>query len=149
MEVEACESITGKDLFDSLKRMCAHSKSTLKAISFPTLVTNRVAHGYAALAFGTGPHDLCVDDCVPARDEDFDDYRLPVDDKLEPHQRSVTHMATWFKRARCEIQMFESIIGVEHGKERRDALAQLEAAHEKDPTEYPDHWVKALYFNGC
>ena len=35
LDVEACEGITGKDLFDSLKRMCAHSKSTLKAIGFP------------------------------------------------------------------------------------------------------------------
>ena len=40
------------------------------------------------------------------------------------------NMASWFKRARCEIQMFESIVGVEHGAERRKTLAFLEAAHE-------------------
>eukprot|EP00959_Pyramimonas_sp_CCMP1952_P273382 5714222-Pyramimonas_sp.AAC.1 len=31
-------------------------------------------------------------------------------------------MATWFKRARCEIQMLESIVGVAHGAERRRSL---------------------------
>ena len=75
--MEACEAITGRDLMDSLKRMCAHSKSTLKSIEWPALVTNRVAHGFAALAFGTGPRDISAADCIPARDEDFDNYRAP------------------------------------------------------------------------
>jgi len=138
LSVEACEGITGKEFFDSLKRMCANSKSTMRDIRWPALVTNRIAYAFATLSFGSGPHDLSVADCIPARNEDFDNYRLPDDDKLEPHQRAVTHMQTWFKRARCEIQKLESVMGTEHGAQRREALDHLEELHENDPDEFPD-----------
>eukprot|EP00959_Pyramimonas_sp_CCMP1952_P392401 8222695-Pyramimonas_sp.AAC.1 len=63
---------------------------------------------------------------------------------MEAHQRPASHMASWFKRALCEIQMVESVMGLEHGRGRRVAIAQLEQANEKDPAESPDSWARDL-----
>ena len=56
----------------------------MRDIRWPAFVTNRIAYAFATLSFGSGPHDLSVADCIPARNQDFDTYRLPEDDKLEP-----------------------------------------------------------------
>ena len=125
LAVKVCKAITGQGLADSLKRMCAHSPGALRSLGWPALVTHRLAQGIAALAFGTGPHDIGIADCVPARAEDFDSYRIPEDDELEARQQPVVHMATWFERARCEISMIELVLGVAHGGTRRGALAHL------------------------
>lgn len=43
LTVEVCPDVTGKELFDALKRACSHAKAKLQQIEWPCLVTNGIA----------------------------------------------------------------------------------------------------------
>ncbi|CAK9036674.1 unnamed protein product [Durusdinium trenchii] len=141
LTVEVCPDVTGKELFDALKRACSHAKAKLQQIEWPRLVTNGIAYGLAALQHGgkdhatLAPWQLSVAHAVTAKPRDFDQYEAPKDDKIEPKPRYPTHFATWLKQARNEIKMIGSVLGLEHKKERLKALEQIEKAHEQDSDE--------------
>ena len=90
---EVVEGTQGKEAFEGLKRGCANNKARMRQIKWPCLVSNRIAHGLAALALGQGPYDMSVNDCVIAKAEQLENYTQPAEDKLEPKQRAVATSA--------------------------------------------------------
>ena len=151
LTVEVCPDVTGKELFDALKRACSHAKAKLQQIEWPCLVTNGIAYGLAALQHGgkdhttLAPWQLSVAHAVTAKPRDFDQYEAPKDDKIEPKPRYPTHFATWLKQARNEIKMLGSVLGLEHKKERLKALDQIERAHEQDSDVWPENYCYSLW----
>eukprot|EP00913_Durusdinium_trenchii_P006899 g6489.t2 len=151
LTVEVCPDVTGKELFDALKRACSHAKAKLQQIEWPCLVTNGIAYGLAAMQHGgkdhstLAPWQLSVAHAVTAKPRDFDQYEAPKDDKIEPKPRYPTHFATWLKQARNEIKMIGSVIGLEHKKERIKALEQIEKAHEQDSDVWPESYCYSLW----
>ena len=151
LTVEVCPDVTGKELFDALKRACSHAKAKLQQIEWPRLVTNGIAYGLAALQHGgkdhatLAPWQLSVAHAVTAKPRDFDQYEAPKDDKIEPKPRYPTHFATWLKQARNEIKMIGSVLGLEHKKERLKALEQIEKAHEQDSDVWPENYCYSLW----
>ena len=151
LTVEVCPDATGKELFDALKRACGHAKSKLQQIEWPCLITNGIAYGLAALHHGGKDHTtlpgwaLSVAQAVTAKPRDFDAYEMPKDDKVETKPRHPTHFATWLKQARNEISMLGSVMGLEHKKERLEALEQIEKAHEKDSDVWPENYCYSLW----
>ena len=147
LTVEVCPDTTGKDLFDSLKRACGHSKHLLQSIGWPCLITNGIAYGLAAMCHGGRDHttlpnwSLSVAQAVTATPKDFDHYEMPRDDKA----RHPTHFATWLKQARNEIKMIGSVLGLEHRSGRLKALEQIEQAHEADPEAWPEAYCYSLW----
>ncbi|CAK9010326.1 unnamed protein product [Durusdinium trenchii] len=93
LTVEVCPDVTGKELFDALKRACSHAKAKLQQIEWPCLVTNGIAYGLAAMQHGgkdhttLAPWQLSVAHAVTAKPRDFDQYEAPKDDKIEPKPR--------------------------------------------------------------
>ena len=75
----------------------------------------------------------------------FDNYDMPKDDKIEPRPRHPTHFATWLKQARNEIKMIGSVLGLEHMPGRKEALEQIEKAHEADPEAWPEAYCFSLW----
>ncbi|CAK9011592.1 J domain-containing protein [Durusdinium trenchii] len=144
LTVEVCPDVTGKELFDALKRACSRAKAKLQQIEWPCLVTNGIAYGLAAMQHGgkdhttLAPWQLSVAHAVTAKPKDFDQYEAPKDDKIEPKPRYPTHFATWLKQAKNEIRMLGSVLGLEHKKERLKALDQIEKAHEQDSDVWPE-----------
>lgn len=55
LTVEVCATLTGRELFHSLKRAC-NSRHLLQHIRWPSTVSNRNAYGAAALAWGGKNH---------------------------------------------------------------------------------------------
>ena len=151
LRVEVCPDATGKELFDGLKRACGHSKALIQSIEWPCLITNAIAYGLAAMAHGgkdhltMAPWALGVAHAVTATPRDFDSYDMPKDDKIEPKPRHPTHFATWLKQARNEIKMIGSVLGLEHMAGRREALEQIEKAHEADPEAWPEAFCFSLW----
>ena len=154
LTVEVCPDVTGKELFDALKRACGHAKAKLQQIEWPCLVTNGIAYGLAALQHGGKDHTnlpnwtLSVAQAVTAKPRDFDAYEIPKDDKLETKPRHPTHFATWLKQAKNEITMVGSVMGLEHKQERIAALEQIEKAHEKDSDVWPESYCYSLWDSG-
>eukprot|EP00913_Durusdinium_trenchii_P011460 g10760.t2 len=151
LTVEVCPDVTGKELFDALKRACSHAKAKLQQIEWPCLVTNGIAYGLAAMQHGgkdhttLAPWQLSVAHAVTAKPRDFDQYEAPKDDKIEPKPRYPTHFATWLKQAENEIKMLGSVLGLEHKKERLKALDQIERAHEQDSDVWPENYCYSLW----
>ena len=151
LTVEVCPDVTGKELFDALKRACSHAKAKLQQIEWPCLVTNGIAYGLAAMQHGgkdhttLAPWQLSVAHAVTAKPRDFDQYEAPKDDKIEPKPRYPTHFATWLKQAKNEIKMIGSVLGLEHKKERLKALDQIERAHEQDSDVWPENYCYSLW----
>lgn len=151
LTVEVCPDMTGKDLFDGLKRACGHSKHLLQSIGWPCLITNGIAYGLAAMCHGGRDHTtlpnwtLSVAQAVTATPKDFDHYEMPKDDKVETKPRHPTHFATWLKQARNEIKMLGSVLGLEHKAGRLKALEQIEQAHEADPEAWPEAYCYSLW----
>jgi hypothetical protein len=83
LTVEVCATLTGRELFHGLKRACGHSRHLLQDIRWPTTITNRIAYGVAAFAWGGKDHrempswSLSVADFVVCRAEHFDSYTMP------------------------------------------------------------------------
>eukprot|EP00913_Durusdinium_trenchii_P035482 g33205.t1 len=151
LTVEVCPDVTGKELFDALKRACAHAKAKLQQIEWPCLVTNGIAYGLASLQHGgkdhttLAPWQLSVAHAVTAKPRDFDQYEAPKDDKIEPKPRYPTHFATWLKQAKNEVKMIGSVLGLEHKKERLAALDLIEKAHEQDADVWPENYCYSLW----
>ena len=151
LTVEVCPDVTGKDLFDALKRACGHAKAKLQQIEWPCLVTNGIAYGLASMQHGGKDHTtlpawtLSVAQAVTAKPRDFDNYEMPKDDKIENKPKHPTHFATWLKQARNEINMLGSVMGLEHKAERLQALEQIEKAHEKDNDVWPESYCYSLW----
>lgn len=151
LTVEVCPDVTGKELFDALKRACSHAKAKLQQIEWPCLVTNGIAYGLAAMQHGgkdhatLAPWQLSVAHAVTAKPRDFDQYEAPKEDKIEPKPRYPTHFATWLKQAKNEIKMIGSVLGLEHKRERYKALDQIEKAHEQDADVWPENYCYSLW----
>lgn len=90
---------------------------------------------------------------MPSGEELFDGLKracghskaLMQSDKIEPRPRHPTHFATWLKQARNEIKMIGSVLGLEHMAGRKEALEQIEKAHEADPEAWPEAYCFSLW----
>jgi len=149
--VEICAGLTGRELFHGMRRACEHSKHLMLAVKCPTTISNRIAWGTAALAWGGKDHlelpswSLSVADFPLCRGEDFDNYSMPADVKLEPRPRHPVVFSQWYRQAENAITLWCLLYGREHGRERYAALESLRRSHEHDEDEYPARYVYAIW----
>ena len=80
LQVEVCATLTGKELFHALKRACESSAHLLQQIHWPTTVSNRIAYGIAALAWGGRSH------------KDLPDWSLSTADLSPVWSRNIPNM---------------------------------------------------------
>ena len=77
--------------------------------------------------------------------EVFDEYAAPSDTKLEARPKHPAVFSVWQRQAENGIKIFESLYGIEHGPERRQALDALRAGHEEDDLSYPADYIAGLW----
>ena len=155
LTVEVCAGLLGKELFHGLKRACEHAKHLMQQVRWPTTVTNRMAYGVAAMAWGGKDHrelpawSLSAADFPRCKAEAFDGYAMPADTKLEQRPRHPPSVGVWRRQVENQIRTFECVYGVEHGPERREALSALVKAHEEDDCAFPAEHIYGLWEELC
>eukprot|EP00972_Heterocapsa_arctica_P080301 11834544-Heterocapsa_arctica.AAC.1 len=70
---------------------------------------------------------------------------MPSENKLEARPRAPAIFSAWKRQAENSIRVFESVYGLEHGGERRHALAILEASYEADEHAFPLDYLFGLW----
>ena len=70
---------------------------------------------------------------------------MPAENKLEPRPRAPSTFALWKRQADNAIRVFESLYGMEHGPERRQALSVFEASHEADDHAFPLDYIFGIW----
>ena len=75
----------------------------------------------------------------------FDNWFPPTDTKLEPRPAKPTTLSDWRRHATNEIIAWGLIYGAEHRRERELARDRLEQCHDRDPHQYPFHWLTATW----
>ena len=84
LQVEVCPTLLGRELFHGVRRACEHAKHLMLMVQWPTTVSNRMAYGIAALAWGGKDHvdlpswSLSSADFPHCKAEVFDDYAMPL-----------------------------------------------------------------------
>ena len=92
------------------------------------------------------PHwSLSAADFVQCKAEAFDKCFAPSEHKLEARPRHPAVFSTWKRQAENGIRIFECVYGLEHGAERRKALAALQEAHESDDEAFPAAYTFARW----
>ena len=78
-------------------------------------------------------------------EETFDNWYPPVDTKLEPRPPKPPTLAEWHRHVTNEVRAWGLVYGDEHRRERELARDRLERLHERDPYQYPFHWLTATW----
>ena len=149
--VGLCPSLLGRDLFDGLRRAGDAARTLLTQAGFPVPINNRVAYGIAAGTWGgrdadhVKPYSLTAADFPRTTEEAFDTWYPPVDTKLEQRPPKPPTLADWRLQVTNEIRAWGLVYGEEHRRERELARDRLEQLHERDPHQYPFHWLTATW----
>ena len=124
-DVQVCEGLTGRELYDNIKRAGDCARDLMSKVNWPTPITNRMAYGITSLSWGgrTGPQAL--QHCLTAADfpwtsqEVFDDWIPTEGNQREIRAKYPQTVAVWKRQTDNEIKVFSLVYGAEHAAERR------------------------------
>ena len=150
-QVGLCPALLGRELFDGLRRAGDAARGLLTQVGFPVPISNRIAYGMAAGTWGgrdadhVKPYSLTAADFPKTSEETFDNWFPPTDTKLEPRPAKPSTLSDWRRHTTNEILAWGLIYGAEHRRERELARDRLEQCHDRDPHQYPFHWLTATW----
>ena len=157
-DVTAGEGVIGRRLFDELQTAGDLGRVNVRLAGFPCPMTNRIAYGAAAFAWGKRPkesinkvpHRLLAQDFFEATREEFESAPILHGTTLESRRefdldektRVDFRRAEWYQRAKAQVDYFCLLYGKEHRASRMAALDKLIKMHKDKPHMYPMHWVQ-------
>lgn len=142
------DALTGKELFNCLRRSVESARDIFLDNKLPCLVTNRVARGVASFNWGQregNPDGLGAADFPTATEESFDQYITPTPGHMEGKPRDIVDIHRWRRGALNQSKMFAAFYGLWHYNERAEAIETLYQLAEDHSDLWPTKTIIALW----